>query len=275
MPSVFISYSSSDVDFVVQRLVPGLEQAGATVWCSAKHLREGSNWERQIRAALAVCDWFVVVLSPHAQRSDWVQAETHWAVEHLPGRVVPLMLGDCKPDEVHLLLATLQFIDLRADAARGLKELTELLLRSPGQAVTSLLARPDPEHLLRTAPAQRPRCIELSVSVRRPGAAPSEQRVPIFNRAIVGRAADVGLRLSDASVSRRHARLDVIGADAETALTLTDLNSSNGTYVNGALVQAPHRIEPGDLLLLGDVEVQVLDFGAFEVKARATTGARG
>jgi hypothetical protein len=275
MPNVFVSYSSRDVDFVVQRLVPGLEQAGATVWCSAKHLREGSNWEREIRAALSGCDWFVVVLSPHAQRSDWVQAETHWAVEHLPGRVVPLMLDDCKPGEVHLLLATVQFIDLRDDAARGLAELTGLVFRGPGQAATSLRARPDREHLLRTAPAQRPRCIELRISVQRPGAAPGEQQVRIFNRAIVGRAADVGLRISDASVSRRHARLDVIGAGAETALTVTDLNSSNGTYVNGALVQAPHRVEPGDLLLLGDVELRVLRLGAVEHDALATTGGQG
>jgi hypothetical protein len=275
MPNVFVSYSSRDVDFVVQRLVPRLEQAGATVWCSAKHLRQGGNWERQIRAALSSCDWFVVVLSPHAQRSDWVQAETHWAVEHVPGRVVPLMLDHCKPDEVHLLLATVQFIDLRDDAVRGLAELTRLMFHGAGQAATSLRVRSDREHLLRTAPAQRPRSIELRVSVQRPGAARDERRVRIINRAIVGRAADVGFRICDASVSRRHARLDVLGFGAETALTVTDLNSSNGTYVNGVLVQAPHRVELSDLLLFGDVELRVVRLAPAEHGALATTEARG
>ncbi|MFZ0789176.1 MAG: toll/interleukin-1 receptor domain-containing protein, partial [Chromatiaceae bacterium] len=88
------------------RLKPLLDSQGIFAWCSATNIRMGKDWQRQIRAALARTDWFLVVLSPDAQKSEWVQAETHWALEHMPGRVVPLMARTCEPAEVHLRYAS-------------------------------------------------------------------------------------------------------------------------------------------------------------------------
>ena len=45
-------------------------------------------------------------------------------------------------------------------------------------------------------------------------------------------------------MSGRHARVDV----GETAVTLTDLGSSNGTFLR---VNGPTEIGPGDQVLLG------------------------
>ena len=61
MTNVFVSHSSRDQPFVLQRLLPCLEQAGLEVWCSATHIRTAANWERQIRTALAQCNWFIVL----------------------------------------------------------------------------------------------------------------------------------------------------------------------------------------------------------------------
>jgi len=63
---------------------------------------------------------------------------------------------------------------------------------------------------------------------------------------VIGRGADVDLRLTDTGVSRRHAELKV---DAN-GVTLIDLQSTNGTSVNGRMVD---RVElaDGDRISLG------------------------
>ncbi|MFP4056328.1 MAG: sigma 54-interacting transcriptional regulator [Candidatus Brocadiia bacterium] len=72
----------------------------------------------------------------------------------------------------------------------------------------------------------------------------------------VGRGPGAEVRLADESVSRRHAMLTV----GEEETTVLDLDSHNGTRVNGQLVtSAP--VGPGDRLGFGDtvLEVQRLD----------------
>jgi EAL domain-containing protein (putative c-di-GMP-specific phosphodiesterase class I) len=65
----------------------------------------------------------------------------------------------------------------------------------------------------------------------------------------VGRRAGLSLSISSASVSREHAEI----IQKRDVLTLIDLGSTNGTYVNGARLTAPHRLMAGDLIHFGDV----------------------
>lgn len=66
---------------------------------------------------------------------------------------------------------------------------------------------------------------------------------------VIGRDARAGLVLDDARISRRHALLVRDGA----RVTLTDLASRNGSFVNGRrLGVAPEVLTPGDLLKVGD-----------------------
>ncbi|HET9958359.1 MAG TPA: sigma 54-interacting transcriptional regulator [Polyangiaceae bacterium] len=66
----------------------------------------------------------------------------------------------------------------------------------------------------------------------------------------IGRAEDATLRLTSNSVSRRHARLRVHGAD----LSLEDFGSANGTLLNGERVPAQREIpvQAGQTILIGD-----------------------
>src|SRR5262249_52740913 len=68
----------------------------------------------------------------------------------------------------------------------------------------------------------------------------------------IGRATNADLILDAAMVSRVHCRLE---ASAET-LEVVDLDSTNGTYVNGARILRAHLI-PGDKLRVGRVELAV------------------
>jgi hypothetical protein len=74
---------------------------------------------------------------------------------------------------------------------------------------------------------------------------------------VIGRTQDCDLRISDLSVSRRHAQL----ARSEDGWLLSDLGSHNGTRVNGWLVREPVPVRPGDLLQFGSA-IFVIQEGA-------------
>jgi FHA domain/Domain of unknown function (DUF1707) len=63
----------------------------------------------------------------------------------------------------------------------------------------------------------------------------------------IGRTQDCDLRIADLSVSRRHAQLD----RGDDGWLLSDLDSHNGTRVNGWLVREPVPVRPGDVLQFG------------------------
>jgi DNA-binding winged helix-turn-helix (wHTH) protein len=70
---------------------------------------------------------------------------------------------------------------------------------------------------------------------------------------IAGRDAECSLVIDGTTVSRRHARITV----ADEAATIEDLDSTNGTYVNGTRITAPTRLAHGDELSLGSEILQV------------------
>jgi pSer/pThr/pTyr-binding forkhead associated (FHA) protein len=69
---------------------------------------------------------------------------------------------------------------------------------------------------------------------------------------IIGRCSSCDLVLHDPNISRRHVRLSF----REGKWILADLNSTNGTYINGVRVQRSELL-PGDLLALGTEQLQV------------------
>ncbi|MCI0463684.1 MAG: FHA domain-containing protein [Gemmataceae bacterium] len=70
---------------------------------------------------------------------------------------------------------------------------------------------------------------------------------------IVGRQKGCGLRIPSAEVSRRHARLYF----QDDYLTIEDLNSANGCFLNGSRVRGVEILRPGDQLEIGPVTFQV------------------
>ena len=63
---------------------------------------------------------------------------------------------------------------------------------------------------------------------------------------LIGRGSDQ-IPLTDQTISRRHAELRV----EKGAWMLVDLNSANGTYVNGVRIEKPLRLKHGDQIRLG------------------------
>jgi hypothetical protein len=69
----------------------------------------------------------------------------------------------------------------------------------------------------------------------------------------IGRSSDCDLVLASDFVSRSHAQLAV----GSTDVTIADVGSSNGTYVNGARVLGEGVVEQGDVLLVGEVAMRL------------------
>jgi hypothetical protein len=72
---------------------------------------------------------------------------------------------------------------------------------------------------------------------------------------IVGRALECFIRLDDAMVSRRHARLHIGDDDG---VTVEDLGSRNGVTVNQEVIRARVRLTPGDVIGIGHEEFTLL-----------------
>lgn len=84
----------------------------------------------------------------------------------------------------------------------------------------------------------------------------------------VGRVEDNSFQLAVGSVSSHHCELILQGND----VLVRDLNSTNGTFVNGQQVTKEAVLKPGQTLKLGQVEMR-LENGAPAAAATAAAGA--
>lgn len=76
---------------------------------------------------------------------------------------------------------------------------------------------------------------------------------------IIGRSSELELALIEDMVSRKHARLTVTD---DGRITLEDLGSSNGTFVNGEQITKPTRLKEGDRVLIGTSILKLVQQGA-------------
>ncbi len=70
---------------------------------------------------------------------------------------------------------------------------------------------------------------------------------------VIGRSSYCSLVLDHETLSRVHASLKVRGDGVE----LSDLGSSNGTFVNGVAITEPTRVGTGDEIRLGKVRIWI------------------
>ena len=91
--------------------------------------------------------------------------------------------------------------------------------------------------------------IFLRLEILQGAAAPERTEYSLSQQLVVGRDPACDIVLDNPSVSRRHAR--VFAADGR--VYIEDLNSQNGTSVNGSPIRMPCALRSGDCLTTGDV----------------------
>jgi hypothetical protein len=97
-PFCFLSYTRADSRFV-ERLGHDLAKANVRVWVAPYEIRPGQSVTAEIERALSECDYFLVVLSPQAMCSDWVDRELRAYYHLTPGtarRLLPILCDDCE-----------------------------------------------------------------------------------------------------------------------------------------------------------------------------------
>ncbi|MCB9754313.1 MAG: sigma 54-interacting transcriptional regulator [Myxococcales bacterium] len=90
--------------------------------------------------------------------------------------------------------------------------------------------------------------------------------IPSRGALTIGRGDEVDLQLEDATISRRHAQLEL---DADGGVQLRDLGSSFGTRVSGARIEpgATTRVDIGDVIELGATNILLQPGSLLEVAA--------
>ncbi|AKF07701.1 GGDEF domain-containing protein [Sandaracinus amylolyticus] len=73
---------------------------------------------------------------------------------------------------------------------------------------------------------------------------------PVGGGLVIGRGADADIRVMDDEISRRHARIAVLGKD----ILVEDLGSKNGTFLNGTAVRRK-ALQDGDKIQVGATTV--------------------
>ena len=82
----------------------------------------------------------------------------------------------------------------------------------------------------------------------------SGERVDVDAAVVIGRGPECDLSISDTYLSSRHARV----ANDSGDLSIEDLGSTNGTYVNQELVAGRVHLERGDIVQVGGILFEVV-----------------
>jgi len=117
--SFFISYAHADAAYVA-RLADHLRRSTLPLWFDAE-LRWGSRFTQEIRRRVAHALGVIVVMSPAAAASEWVEREILEGQRH-DRELLPILLGG----ERLFLLASSHWFDARDGALPGERELRQL-----------------------------------------------------------------------------------------------------------------------------------------------------
>lgn len=109
MGHVFISYSHKDTDYA-HALASKLQGKGFDIWIDER-LDYGSQWPHEVQKQLDSCSAFLLIMSPRAYASEWVQSELQRAKRKLKP-VFPLLL---EGEEPWLSVESTQYYDVRGE----------------------------------------------------------------------------------------------------------------------------------------------------------------
>jgi hypothetical protein len=146
---VFVSYSRRDEAYVA-RLADYLVAQSIEVWVDRRRLRAGVNWERELRERVDGCAALIVVMTPDAQDSNWVQSEVQQAQDgNKP--IFPLLLRGKR----FMRFNVTQYEDVTAEGMPGAEFIEDLrALTGPAKvqpqhpvAMTATPARAAPKQL--------------------------------------------------------------------------------------------------------------------------------
>jgi formylglycine-generating enzyme required for sulfatase activity len=158
---VFISHATAADGEFAQRLAGDLRRLGVKVWIAPESIRTGESWVKAIERGLRESSHVVIVLTPAALESKWVEKETDVAIaRERRGQIeiIPLSVEEC---EIPLLLSSYHMVFFRQGYEAGLSRLT----RDLGLSVAPAEPVPAPRQVSERVPA--PEVVSPTILERR------------------------------------------------------------------------------------------------------------
>jgi len=122
--NVFLSHSDRDRAFVL-KLAGVLKRHGVKFWYSGADIVGAQQWHDEIGRALANCNWFLLILTPHSVRSEWVKRELFFALDQqrYRNRIIPLLRKPCDASKLSWTLNSFERVDFTGDFDEGCRQL--------------------------------------------------------------------------------------------------------------------------------------------------------
>ena len=260
---VFISYSRED-RAAARHFAQSLADEGLSVWWDAA-LHSGETFdeviERELRAAKAV----IVLWSPRSVSSRWVRAEATLADRQ--HKLVPVAIESCDRPIIFELTHTNDLADWTGDIRDArwkalVGDVRRLVGHGPSEssAVIPNPAEPAPRKPQYRSPAvddsqatqfyTGANTIDMFHCLEIDGGHDSTKRFVVSPTGLrIGRAPPADIVLTDKQVSRSHCLVEL----ADGGLRVSDLNSTNGTFIDGERISGPSQLRVGSLLRVGTV----------------------
>jgi len=123
---IFLSYSHKDIE-IMRQVCTDLKAGGFQVWTDETLIPGTESWKSSIEDAIQNTRTLVVILSPDAKNSIWVERELDYARAcNVP--VFPLLArGDSEVSAVPFQLINVQRADIRSNYSNGMQGLVEAI----------------------------------------------------------------------------------------------------------------------------------------------------
>ncbi len=250
---------------MAQRVSHGLEREGFSVWWDAE-LHSGETFDEMIEHNLRRSKAVIVLWSPNSVGSRWVRAEATQGDRRK--KLVPAVIESCELPiafELHHTsdlstwdgnLSNPNWLGLVTDVRRliGFKvgdqpaaTNTPLSGRRPVRDMAAEDANPNEPTQFFTEAAAPLEESEVHVLELTDGDERVRKHVVGPLGLKIGRASPADLILSDPRVSRSHCLVEI----KDDELEVSDLNSTNGTYVDNERVEKTMRLPIGSELRVG------------------------
>lgn len=302
---IFLSYARQD-RASARIFAECLGEEGFRVWWDAS-LHSGETFDEVIEQRLRDAKAVVVLWSPRSVASRWVRAEATLADRR--NKLVPAIIEPCDRPIVFELTHTAELSEWQGDRSDPrwrtfVEDLNRLVQATPdhvapetqapapatappaSQAPASRhplrpgsddvispdrfrRAQPVQQHPTRHSPAQEQlppsevHCLEIEE-----GDLPEELIIIDSSSLKVGRTAPADIVISHRSVSREHC---IIGL-ANDELLVSDLNSTNGTYVDDVRITRATILPVGSVLRLGEISMLHSVYTPAEAERRGGQG---
>ena len=244
MKNVYLSYAPEDAERA-EELRRILLAQGHRPWVDPQPI-DGARWHYEMDAGIQAADALIVLVTVAAVHSPFVTYE--WALALGAGLPVFTIIYEEAPD--HPRLSTVTRYDARSFSDEN-HFWDHFVSDFNGQ-----MARAAANMRLTATPADEPPDIDNSVMPTEPGYWLVMRRGPLGNQIYqleqalvnIGRDLANDIAIRDGQVSRYHLRLILQNQDYH----LEDLDSANGTRVNGRPASQRTRLNDGDNIALGE-----------------------